>query len=223
MDYADYYSYSRVHVQKEKAVNKEIAFFDFDGTITTKDTLLEFIKFSKGALSFYLGFLVNLPFLIAYKLKIISNQKAKEKILYFFFHGTHVSDFNQYCLVFYQTVLPKLIRPKALEEIRRLQRENIIVVVVSASPENWIQNWALDVGTELIATRLEIIDEKLTGKLLGKNCHGNEKVCRIKDLYDLSKYRVVAAYGDSVGDKPMLKLAFKSHYKPFGPGKNDKT
>jgi phosphatidylglycerophosphatase C len=29
-------------------MKKEIAFFDFDGTITTKDTYLEFIKFSKA-------------------------------------------------------------------------------------------------------------------------------------------------------------------------------
>ena len=40
-------------------MNKGIAFFDFDGTITTKDTLLEFIKYSRGTMSFYWGFLLN--------------------------------------------------------------------------------------------------------------------------------------------------------------------
>jgi hypothetical protein len=62
-----------------------LLFFDFDGTITTKDTLLEFIKFSKGKLNFLSGFLIYSPFLVAYKLGIISNQSAKEKVLATFF------------------------------------------------------------------------------------------------------------------------------------------
>lgn len=196
-------------------MTRGIAFFDFDGTITTKDTLLEFIKFNKGTLAFYSGFLFNLPFLIAYKLKIISNHAAKEKILRFFFRDIPISVFEEYCHNFSKSILPKLIRPKALEEIRRLQKENIIVVVVSASPENWIKKWVLDNKVELIASRLDLQDGKITGKLLGKNCHGNEKVSRIIEKYDLSKYKVIAAYGDSRGDKPMLELAKTSFYKPF--------
>lgn len=33
---------------------KQIVAFDFDGTITNRDTLLEFIKFAKGKTAFYL-------------------------------------------------------------------------------------------------------------------------------------------------------------------------
>jgi len=197
-------------------VKKEIAFFDFDGTITKKDTLLEFIKFSKGNFRFYLGFILNLPYLVAFKLGIISNQSAKEKILRFFFHGMHAAVFKQHCEAFSKQVLPKLIRPKALEEIQKLKQNNIIVVVVSASPENWIEQWSQNLHLELIASRLEVNEGKVTGKILGKNCHGNEKVSRIREIYDLSHYRIVAAYGDSSGDKPMLQLASKSYYKPFG-------
>ena len=197
-------------------MKKEIAFFDFDGTITKKDTLLEFIKFSKGNFRFYLGFILNLPYLVAFKLGIISNQSAKEKILRFFFHGMHAAVFKQHCEAFSKQVLPKLIRSKALEEIQKLKQNNIIVVVVSASPENWIEQWSQNLHLELIASRLEVNEGKVTGKIMGKNCHGNEKVSRIRELYDLSHYRIVAAYGDSSGDKPMLQLASKSYYKPFG-------
>ena len=55
-----------------------IAFFDFDGTVTTRDTLLEFIRFVKGDLSFFLGFMVHTPLLILYKMQIVLNQRAKE-------------------------------------------------------------------------------------------------------------------------------------------------
>lgn len=196
-------------------MKKEIAFFDFDGTITTKDTLLEFIKFSKGRFRFYLGFLLNAHYLVAYKLKIISNHSAKEKILHFFFANTSIEDFKKYCNDFSENVLPQLIRPKAMEEIIQLQQKNIIVVVVSASPENWIEEWTAKNQLRLIASRLEVKEEKLTGKISGKNCHGDEKVSRICEEFNLSEYNVVAAYGDSKGDKPMLRLATNTYYKPF--------
>jgi len=196
-------------------VKREIAFFDFDGTITKKDTLLEFIKFSKGKIRFYLGFIVNLPHLVAFKLGIISNQSAKEKILRFFLKDMPISVFKQYCEKFSKYVLPKLIRPKALKEIQRLKQNNTLVVIVSASPENWIEEWAQNLQLELIASRLELDGGKVTGKILGKNCHGDEKVSRIREIYDLSQYYIVAAYGDSIGDRPMLELATTAYYKPF--------
>src|SRR3979411_3011079 len=102
-------------------MNEKIAFFDFDGTITTKDTLLEFIKYSKGILRFYLGFLLNSPWLFAYRLKLISNQQAKERILRFFFRNMELIAFQDQCDAFAAGILPGLIRSKALDEITRLQ------------------------------------------------------------------------------------------------------
>ena len=196
-------------------MKKEIAFFDFDGTITTKDTLAEFIKFSRGSMLFYLGFLFNFHHLIGFKLKLISNQSAKEKILRFFFYNTPLEKFEHLCHAFSRNVLPQLIRAAALQEIKRLQKLDVVIVVVSASPENWIKNWAEQNNIEVIASRLEVDEGKITGKILGKNCQGDEKVTRIREAYDLSKYHIVAAYGDSQGDKPMLQLATHSYYKPF--------
>ena len=215
LDHDDHHQHPGIDVQKEKIVKKEIAFFDFDGTITTKDTLLEFIKFSKGLFRFYLGFLLHMHYLIAFKLKLIPNQKAKEKILGFFFRNTPAENFRKDCIRFSNEVLPGLIRPQALTEIRRLQENNTTVVIVSASPEDWIRVWTQKMNLELIASRLEVRDGMITGNILGKNCHGEEKVCRITTQYDLKDYHVVAAYGDSGGDKPMLRLADRAHYKPF--------
>jgi HAD superfamily hydrolase (TIGR01490 family) len=196
-------------------VKRGIAFFDFDGTITTKDTLLEFLKFSKGRFRFYAGFLFNIFYLIAFKLKLISNQKAKEKILRFFFQGTPMGDFRLQCELFTKQVLPGLLRPKALEEIQKLKESGSIVVIVSASPENWIQDWAKSCGVELIASRLEVQDGRLTGKIQGANCHGKEKVRRIQEQYHISDFSEVYAYGDSKDDSPMLQLAHFAFYRPF--------
>lgn len=194
---------------------KGIAFFDFDGTITTKDTLLEFIKFSKGTVQFYTGFLLNSPYLVAYKLKIISNQAAKEKILRYFFKNVTAEKFQEDCNRFAEEVVPGLIRPKALEEFGYLKERGFSIVIVSASPENWISKWAASIEARLIATKLETRLGKLTGRINGKNCYGNEKVRRIKELYTLADFSFIAAYGDSSGDKPMLSLANNAYMKPF--------
>jgi len=196
-----------------------IAFFDFDGTITQKDTLLEFIKFSKGTPAFYFGFLLNSPWLIAYKLKVISNQRAKEAVLRYFFGKMPLTAFEETCTRFAQECLPGLIRKKAAEEITLLKEKDFHIVIVSASPHHWISPWADSISATLIATRLATTSRngqaRLTGKIEGKNCHGEEKVTRIREKFDLPAYRSIYTYGDTPGDKPMLRLGHHSFMKPF--------
>jgi phosphatidylglycerophosphatase C len=196
-------------------LKRRIAFFDFDGTITTKDTLLELIKYQKGVFPFYIGFLLNAPFLVAYKLKIIRNSTAKQRVLKFFFNKTPFSAFQLKCDEFASHELPLLIRPKALQEIKKLQSIGADVIIVSASAKNWLMKWTDEMNVKLIATELEINNEKITGNINGENCHGQEKVIRIKAAYDLSQYDEIYCYGDSSGDKPMLALGTFSFYKPF--------
>ena len=195
-------------------MKKGIAFFDFDGTITTHDTLLEFIKFYKGSIRFYLGFLLNAPWLVAMKLKLMSNQLVKEKVLEYFFKNETEENFRNQCALFQKKILPRLLRNGAIREIEKLKAQEIIVVVVSASPENWIRPWTEFMKLELIASRLEVKNGMITGKIVGKNCHGAEKVRRIKEEYNLTDYAEVYAYGDSSGDKDMLTLAKNAFYKP---------
>lgn len=196
-------------------MKRVIAFFDFDGTITTKDSLLEFIKYSRGKFSFYRGFALHAPILIAYKLKLVSNQRAKEIIFRHFFKNAPIDQFNQLCTGFVNDVMPSLIRPKALKEINKLKEAGAEVVVVSASPENWLSCWTKSVGVKCIGTRMVVENNKITGRISGRNCHGEEKVRRILEEYDLSTFSSVYCYGDTSGDRPMLSLGHYRFYKPF--------
>ena len=215
MDHADHQNDPRVHVQKNETVKKQLALFDFDGTITTHDTLLEFIKFSKGKTAFYNGFVRNAPYLVGMKIKLLRNQQVKERILAHFFGGMPLDTFQQYCDDFAEKMIPGLLRPGAMEEIARLKKEGATIVIVSASPENWIRKWAEKEGLQLIATQLETKHNLLTGKITGNNCYGAEKVARIAALFNTQQFDHVLAYGDSSGDRPMLALAHSPHYKPF--------
>lgn len=196
-------------------MSRPIAFFDFDGTITTKDTLLEIFKYRHGKAKFYFGFLLNSPFLVAYKAGVISNQLAKERTLQFFFGGMKEADFNTFCEQFAAEIIPSLIREKALKEIDKLKQAGAEVVIVSASPENWLRPWCATLNLPLLATRLEVNKDKITGKIKGNNCHGEEKVRRIREAYDLTQYNSIYCYGDTSGDKPMLALADHAFYQPF--------
>ena len=196
-------------------MKRRIAFFDFDGTITTKDTLLEIIKYQKGTSRFYLGLILNLPYILMWKTGIIPNYVAKQKVVSFFFRNMAVDEFQRLCDAFATEILPGLLRPKALQEIKKLQEAGAEVVIVSASPGNWSDIWRKQIGMKSLATKLQVSNNKLTGRFDGKNCHGKEKVTRIKDAYDLSTYDEIYCYGDSRGDKPMLGLGTVSFYKPF--------
>lgn len=193
----------------------KLVLFDFDGTLTTRDTLIEFVKFYRGTAKYLWGMLLLSPMLALLKLKVIPNWKAKQFFLANFFKGERLQDFDARCIDFSTQVLPHLIRPKALEAIQEYQKQNTTMVVVSASAENWIKPWCDKHGIRCLATRLEVKDGLLTGNIKGRNCHGDEKVCRIKETFDTADYDEILAFGDSSGDKEMLALAHRSHYKPF--------
>jgi phosphatidylglycerophosphatase C len=196
-------------------VKKRIAFFDFDGTITTHDSMLEFIKFYKGNFRYLLGFAVNAFFIVAWKTGFISNQVAKEQVLTHFFKHTPEQFFQDKADEFAAIYIPRLVRSKALKEIERLKNAGAEVVIVSASAENWLAAWCREHGLQLLATRLAVKNGRLTGKIDGLNCHGTEKLNRIKAAFQLSEYDEIYCYGDTKGDKPMLGLATFSFYKPF--------
>jgi phosphatidylglycerophosphatase C len=199
----------------ENNLERSIAFFDFDGTITSKDTLAEIIKFAKGKNNYYKGLLILAPILFSYKTRLLSNHRAKEILLQYFFHGTDVDVFNEICNQFTKEKLPSLIRKQALKEIHQHKQNNTKIVVVSASPVNWVSPWCKQLNIDCIATRLEIKNEMITGKILGRNCSGNEKVNCIKAKYNLTDYSKIYAYGDTSGDLPMLALSTHKFYKPF--------
>lgn len=190
-----------------------IAFFDFDGTITTKDTMLQFIRFSKGNLMYYTGLVLLLPVLAAFKMGVIPNWRAKEMLFSFYFKGMEVQKAILLGQEFCQKVVPQILRREAVREIEFHQKAGTKMVVVTASFPIWIKPWCDSHQFELIATGYDIKEGKLTGSIKGKNCQGDEKVQRIKEQFDLSQYEKIYAYGDSNGDYKMLNLADVKYMK----------
>ncbi|MDR0825300.1 MAG: HAD-IB family hydrolase [Prevotella sp.] len=192
-----------------------IAVFDFDGTITSKDTLFDFIRFYHGTPRLIAGIGILSPILVLFKLGFITNSKAKQILFSYFFGGKKESDFNAVCER-YASRINEITVPEAIAKIRRHQQDGHAVIIASASVYNWIAPWAKSMNINaVIATRIEVKDGIITGKFHGANCHGQEKVERLMELYpDRDNYQLYA-YGDSNGDKQLLEIADYPFYRRF--------
>ena len=194
-------------------MREKILFFDFDGTLTTKDTLLEFILYSCGNIRFLLGFLLYSPLLILMKFGLYPNWKAKQHVFNHFYNGMKIDDFNAVCRKF-ASDSRYLLRPEAVKEMETAMTEGTKVYVVSASIDNWVQPFFE--FAKVLGTKVEVINGMLTGRFITSNCYGPEKVRRIKQvLTEPRSHYYIIAYGDSRGDKEMLDYADEVHFRPF--------
>ena len=193
-----------------------VAVFDFDGTLTSQDSLMPFLRFLAGSLDYSTGLLAIAPTLFGYKLNLIPNWQAKERVLTHFLGGQSLEKLTQVAQHFAAEKIPQLIRPEALARLRWHQAQQHQTLIVSASLELYLSVWGKQAGfDQVVGTRLAICDGLISGKLLGDNCYGIEKVCRLEAVIGELKQYCIYAYGDSQGDRELLKVADFSYYRPF--------
>ena len=193
---------------------KSIAFFDFDGTITSQDSAWAILLFAKGKVRVVLGILWLSPILFLNRFGLMDSQRAKEKVMAHFFKGQSKEELYSLGSEFL-TTLASLQREKAMEKISWHKEQQHDVVVVSASFEFWLHAWCENQGLQLLCTKLEYSDGIFSGRFDGPNCNGQEKAKRIKEAYDLGVYESIFVYGDTEGDRAMLDLSTESFFKPF--------
>lgn len=181
-----------------------IAFFDLDGTITKKDTYIEFIKYARGKLFFLFGITVLSPFILLFYLKIIPNYKLKEYFFSFFFKNYSETQLNSIGKLFCESKMPRLIYKTAIERIKWHQNKNHRIIILTASSPIWLSDWCAKHKIELIGTKFESINGKFTGKIDGKNCFGEQKKVIVKKILSTNKYSETYGYGDSKSDLPFL-------------------
>src|SRR5690606_29767554 len=143
------------------------------------------------------------------------NWKAKQAALKLFFGGEDIEFFNRKCNLFAEHIIPTLLRPTAIKAIEQHKAQGDRIVVISASAENWLKLWCEKYNLELLATKLVVEQNKITGDISGFNCYGEEKSCRLNDYLDLKEYKEIHVYGDSAGDKAILALATHPYYRHF--------
>ena len=194
---------------------KTLVLFDFDGTLTTKDSLFGFLLHSVGLYQYLLNILLNIPNFILLALGLRKNDAAKQRLLATFFLGWESDTLYEVGKSYSIEKIPNIARKKGVEKINQHLQLGHRVILVSASLELWLAPWCQQQGIELLATKLEKKDGLITGRFDGENCYGQQKVERLKSYLNINDYDQIHAYGDSAGDTEMLALAQFKYYKPF--------
>jgi phosphatidylglycerophosphatase C len=195
---------------------KTLSLFDFDGTLTRRDSFKDFLIFAVGIRTFLTGVVPLSPWILLYLLRVISNEKAKQRVFAYFFKGWSRERFQDIGQQFARERLSHLLRPEAAARLKWHQRQNHTICVVSASFEDYLKDWCDEQGLDLIGTKAEVKNNVLTGQFATANCYGPEKLRRVKERYELGQFQTIYAYGDSRGDKELLSAAHQKFYRCFG-------
>jgi phosphatidylglycerophosphatase C len=194
-----------------------VAVFDFDGTLTRRDTLLPFLRYLLGDAKVAGHALVLSPILLGYGLRLINNGVAKERVFMQCLSGMEIAALRQEGERFAETELPNMLRSEALQRLAWHKQQGHRCVAISASLELYVRPWAQGAGfDEVIATQLEVQpDGHVSGRLDGVNCYGHEKVRRLEMLLGPRSGYSLYAYGDSRGDRELLSSADYAYYRHF--------
>ncbi len=186
-----------------------LALFDFDGTLTSKDSLGEFLKYSVSRDKYFLNMIKFSPYFIMWQLKLMRNDIAKQKLFSIFFQDVGENEFKRIATEYSNKKLDSIVLEKRLDILKQHQQNGDKVVIVSASIKCWLEPWCKRNNVVLLSTELEFKNSKFTGRFKTPNCHGQEKVNRIKQHLNIKDYKIIYAYGDSSGDTQMMAIADK--------------
>lgn len=190
-----------------------LALFDFDGTITVRETYPDFLRFAVRRERKLVGGVLLSPLILGYKLGFVSVRRIRLVLTRFGFQGEKAPAVRELGLKFAREVLPGLVRRRALDRIEWHKRQGDVVVVVSAALDVYLTYWCESIGVDLICTQLEEKNGTLTGRYVRGDCCGGEKLRRICEQHDLTRYSLIYAYGDTDEDREMLGIAHEKYYR----------
>lgn len=192
-----------------------IVAFDFDGTITTKDSFTAFLKWRAGPARWWLGLLRLVPAALAY-LVHRDRGRIKAAAVKVFLKGAPHDRLEADARRFAETHARRLFRPDAVATWKRWQGRGAKMVIVTASPDIVVAPFGRGLGADLVlGTQLAFDpDNRVLGAFSGPNCRGPEKVVRLHEVFG-PDLRLAAAYGDTSGDTEMLAIADEPGFRVF--------
>lgn len=187
---------------------KKIALFDFDGTLCKGDSFIGFALYSVGPMRFAAAMLRSFGALAAWKLGLGSNSKAKETLFGALYKGRTLAWFEDMGRMYASRISAKE-KAETMAKLREHLSEGHEVCIVTASVPAWVAPWASKLGdVRVLGTIPEVDTEgRLTGRFATPNCHGAEKIRRVREAIPDFDIAESWAYGDSAGDDEMLGAA----------------
>lgn len=190
-----------------------LALFDFDGTITTRELMPDFVRMATTKRRLVIGQIVLAPVIVGYKAGVVSGNAVRERIADFAFRGLPRQALHDAGERFARVTIPGVLRPDAMARLQWHREQGDTIVVVSGSFDLYLSHWCTQHGLELLCSKLESRGGVMTGRFDGAQCVGAEKARRVRERYDLSRHSVVYAYGDTHEDRDLLALAHRRWYR----------
>ncbi len=194
-----------------------VATFDFDGTLTHRDTLLPFLRFVSGFPVFTVNSVRVAPALLRFVVGNIDNQQAKEAVLHRFISSKSRHELMDLGKKFSEEKISRMVRAEGIDRLKWHQQQGHTCILVSASLDVYLEHWSRSLNFDgLACSRLDYdADGRATGALRGRNCHGAEKLRRLRKLVDDAEVTELHAYGDSSGDRELLAAADHAYFRKF--------
>ena len=187
---------------------RAVAAFDFDGTLTRRDTLVSFLTtvVGRGTVARALGAESARLALVAVGRG--DRDATKERVLTRALAGRSYAEVEAAGRAFGAELARSAITPDGRDRIAWHLAAGHEVVIVSASLEVYLAEVARALGIEHLLSTALLADAagRCTGGLRGANCRGPEKARRLRALLGGDDVELWA-YGNSHGDDEMLALA----------------
>lgn len=196
---------------------RRVAAFDVDGTLTTQDCVVPFLRRTAGT-TVLARRLLRSPLSLARAAARRDRDALKAASAAAAFTGRPVDAVVADAAGFARDVHDHRLRGEVVESLRRHVDAGDTVLLVSASFEVYLRPLAELLGVDdVLGVRLEVgSDGLLTGRLDGPNCRGPEKVVRLHDWLEQHaggrRDVHLTAYGDSRGDRELLADADEAHW-----------
>ena len=194
---------------------KQLFLYDFDGTITNKDTLFDFLKFYASNVYYYGGMFIFSPLFVLAKFGFVKKAIVKQRFISFFLKVKSKVELSKLSASYLQHVLDKeILRRSALSSINE-NKQRGVVYIVSASLDIWLKAISEHIGVGLICTNANFENDVFDGKFSTPNCNNDEKPKRVAKELQLNTYGQISYFGDSKGDFAMKAIVTNFHYRIF--------
>ena len=191
-------------------MTRRVAAFDFDGTVSRRDTLVPFLVKATGSAKFasvaaQLGLhgargTVNLR----------NRDDVKARMVELLLAGRSADELDALGAAYAQDLLASRLRPFMVERVRAHVDDGFETVFVSASMVQYLRPVAAALGVDhVIAVETEVVDGRLTGALVGPNVRAEEKVVRLRRWLESTGDPApeLWSYGNTSGDHALLEAA----------------
>ena len=186
-----------------------LALFDFDGTITTRDVYPGFLQYCSPRWRVVAGwFVLAVPFLLM-KRGWFSPDWMRRIAALVTFAGASERRVREAGERYAREVIPTLLRPEAIARLDWHRAQGDRIVVVSGSMDAYLDPWCRAQGIEVVCNQPAARNGRMTGFFALEDCANEGKVRRLAAVLDVRAYPVVYAYGDTRADHAMLALAHR--------------